>query len=102
MVAQFIGVGQIAVVGNTDTIGRVNIKRLRQSWTRAAGRRITNMADANVTHQSCHMLIEEDISRQADAFANMKFTIVVGDNTSGILTAMLQDSQRIIEPYINI
>ena len=102
MSAQIIGIGQITVVSNADAIGRVNIEWLSQCRAGTAGCGIAHMAYANVAHQSRHMLSAEHISRQTNTFADVNLTIMVGDNASGILTAMLQHSQGIIEPYINI
>ena len=98
MLAQFIGIGQIAVVGNKNTIGRIDIQRLCQRRAGAASGRIANMANTHIAHQTHHMTATKDIPRQAFALALMKLTISFGNNTSGILTAMLQHGQGIVKP----
>ncbi len=47
------------------------------------------MTDTDITDQGLHMATVKDIAHQAIAFAQKKLTLVFGDDTRSILTAML-------------
>ena len=96
--AQFIRISQVAIVSNKNPVGRVHIERLCQRWARAASGWVANMADTHIADKTHHMTATEYIPRQALAFALVKFTIGLSNNTSGVLTAMLQHGQGIVKP----
>ena len=101
MLPQLIIIGEIAVVGHANPIGRVDIKGLGQCRTGAARSGIAHMAYTQVAYQSQHMIALEHILYQSLAFALMLLTLMIGNNTSGILPAVLQHGQCIIEPQID-
>ena len=59
------------------------------------------MTYTHIANQSLHVLAIKHIAGKTNVFALMDFTIRLGDDSRGILTAMLQDCQRIIEAHIN-
>ena len=97
---QFGGVGQIAVVAEADAVGRVDEKRLRFGGGVAAGGGIADMADADVALQRQHVAMLEHIPHQAGLLAQEQLAFVEGHDAGGILAAMLQHRQRVIDLLI--
>jgi hypothetical protein len=56
------------------------------------------MANTHIADKAHHMAAAEHIPHQAFAFALMQLAIGFGDNTCGVLPAMLKHCQRIIKP----
>jgi hypothetical protein len=56
------------------------------------------MANTHITDQTHHMAAAEHIPRQTFALALVQLAIGLSDNTSGVLPAMLQHRQGIVEP----
>ena len=98
MFAQIVGIGEVAIVGHADAIGAVYIERLSQCWARAAGCWVAYMTYAYLAHQSHHMAAAENIPGQPFALALMQLAVFFSDYTGGVLAAMLQHGQRIVEP----
>ena len=85
-------------MGHADAIGRIYIQRLSQSRAGTASSGVADMANTHITDQPHHVAAAEHIPRQAFALALVQFTIGLGYDTSGILSAMLQHRQGIVKP----
>jgi predicted HD phosphohydrolase len=59
------------------------------------------MANPDIADQSRHMLAAEHVSRQTHVLTHMQLAFGVGNDTSSILSTMLQDGQRIVKAQIN-
>ena len=100
--AQFGGVGQIAVVGQGDTVGRIHVKGLRVGRSPAPRRGVAHMADTDVAAQALHVMLAEDIAHQTDAFALMKAIVPAGHDAGGVLAPVLQHGQGVVDFHRDI
>ena len=66
---QLRGVGQIAVVGQADAVGCIDVERLRLRGAVTAGCRIAHVTDADIAGQLEHVLLLEHVAHQAGALA---------------------------------
>ncbi len=64
-VGQLGGIGQVAVVRQTDPVGRVDVEGLGLRGAVATGRRIAHMADADIAAQLEHVVLLEHVAHQA-------------------------------------
>jgi hypothetical protein len=95
------GVGEVAVVAETDAIGCIDVEGLRLGGAVAARRRIAYMADTHITLELEHVVLLKDIAHQAAAFAHAQLTLARGGGDAGsILAAVLQHRERIIETLV--
>ena len=99
---QFGRVGEIAIVSQAQTVRRINIKGLRQGRAGTACRGVSDMTDTHIASQSLHVPRPKDILDQSIVLAQIQFAIVTRGNTCGILPAMLQYSQRIVQTHCHI
>ena len=67
---EFASIGQIAVVAETDAVGRIDIERLRIVGAVGTGRRIADVADADVALEFDHVLLLKHIAHQARVLAH--------------------------------
>ena len=98
---EFAGVGEIAVVAETDAVGRIHVKRLRIVRAVGAGGRIADVADADVALQLDHVLLLKDVAHQAGVLAHEQLARLGGHDAGGILTAVLQHRERVIDSLID-
>ena len=59
------------------------------------------MADAHISGQTQHVTGMKHIAHQAVAFAQMQLTFVGGHDTGGVLPAMLQHRQPVINRLVD-
>ena len=99
---QLFGVGEVAVVGQYDAERRVHIERLclGQAGGRTGGG-VTHMRNAGVAHQRAHVSGAENVAHHAAALVHMKGLATGGNDTGGILTAMLQYLQAVIQQLVD-
>ena len=97
---QLPGVGEIAVVRQADAVGCVDVHRLRFRGARCAGGGVAHMSNAHVAAQSAHVALLEDLPHQAIALAQLQAT-VPGDHARGVLAAMLQGEQSVVDLLID-
>ena len=100
-VGEFGRVGEVAVVAEADAVGRVDVEGLRLGDAVVAGRGIAHMADTDVATQFEHVLLAEDIAHQARALAHGGEPLARGHDAGGILAAVLQHRQRVIETLVD-
>jgi hypothetical protein len=60
------------------------------------------VANANVALQALHVARLENIAHQAFAFALVKFSTLVGHDTRGVLAAVLQHCQRVVQVLVDV
>ena len=98
---QLVGVHEIAVVREADPIRRVHVERLRLGQARAAGRRVAHVPQAHVAGELQHVPFLEHVADQAVALANAQPPAVVGHDACRILSAVLEDGERIVERLVH-
>ena len=101
IVLQLLGIGEIAIVSEHDAEGGVHVERLRfRRRPGRAGRGITRVGDAGVTHQRTHVAGAEHVAHHAAALVHVEGRALGGDDARGILPAMLQHQQTVIEQLV--
>src|SRR5690554_398592 len=100
ILAQFVGIGQIAVMSQSNTVRAVHIERLGFGGTGTACGGIAHMAYANIAHKTVHVTGMENVPHQAIVFTQKKAIILERYNTCRILASVLKYSQRIIKRLI--
>jgi len=101
LVLEFLGVGEIAVVGHGNPVGRVHVERLRLGGGLGPRRGIATMPDAHVALQAHHVTGVEHIPNETHRLAHVELAGLARHDPRGILTAMLQHGQPIIEGLIH-
>ena len=102
LVLKLIGVGQIAVMPENDTEGRVHVKRLGLGKVRGrTGRWIAHMADTPVTGERSHIACAENITHQPRALLQVKGIAFSRCYSSRVLAAMLKHHQAIVEQLVD-
>ena len=99
---QVFRIGQVAIMGQGNAVGGVNIERLRFCRTGTSGGRVTHMTDTHVANQPTHVAGAEHISHHTVILAQIEPVAVTGHDTCRVLPAMLQNGQRIINALIHI
>jgi hypothetical protein len=59
------------------------------------------VADADVAAQLLHVPLHEHVADESVFLARTECAVPVGHDPGGILAAMLQDHQRVIQPLID-
>src|SRR5690606_9998900 len=98
---ELLRVDEVAVVREADAERRIHVERLRFGRARGARRRITHMADADVAAQPQHVALLEHVAHEPVALARVQPAVRLRDDTRRILTAVLQDRQRIVERLVD-
>ena len=98
---QLGGVGEVAVVREADAVRRIDVERLRLGRAVAARRRIADVPDADVALELQHVPLLEHVADQAVVLAQEQLAVVRGHDARGILAAMLQHRQRIVELLVD-
>ena len=99
---QVLGVGEIAVVGQDDSVGGIDVEGLGLGGTgRAAGGGIAHMAYAHVALELDHVAGAKDIAHQTGILAQVELVALGRDDPRGILTAMLKHQQGVIEGLVD-
>ena len=99
--AELARVGEIAVVREADAVGRIHVEGLRFGGAVAAGGGITHVADADVALELQHVVLLEDVAHQALALAHEQLAVGDRGDARGVLAAMLQHRQGVIDPLID-
>ncbi len=101
LVLQLHRVGQVAVVGQGDAKGRVDVERLGLGGIRTASGRVTHMADANIALQIAHVTSAHHVADQTVVLAQKQAAFMAGYDPGGILSPVLQHGQAIEQTLIN-
>ena len=94
-------VGEIAVVSQADAVGGIHIEGLGLGTALAARRGVADMTDAHAAAQVQHVTLGEDVTHQAVVLAQIETVPVTGHDARGILPAMLQDGQAVVQRLID-
>src|ERR1700692_71207 len=94
-------VRQIAVVAETNAVRRIDVERLRVLGAVGACGWVAHMSDADVAFELEHVLLLKYIADQPGVLAHEKFTGLRRHDSRRVLTAVLQDGQRVIDPLID-
>ncbi len=98
---ELLGVHEVAVVGEADAVRRVHVERLRLRDRRAARGRITDVAEPDVAAELEHVPLQEHVADEAVALAHAEPARVVGHDARGVLAAMLQHRERVVDRLIH-
>ena len=90
VLGQLIRVGQVAVMGQRDAVGAVDVERLRLRRTRGARGGVTDVPDAHAPHQTAHVTVAEHIPHHAIVLAQEKPVSVTGDDAGSVLPTVLE------------
>ena len=95
-------IGEVAVVSQRQTEGRIDVKGLRLLIVSGRpGGRITHMRNPAAPWQSPHIPSAKDIANLPTALVHREGLAVRGGDAGGILAAMLQQEQSVIEKLID-
>jgi hypothetical protein len=100
-VGKLCGVREVPIVAEHDAVRRIHVERLRLGDVIAAGGRVAHVTDADVAAQLEHVLLTEDIAHEALPLAHADETVDGGHDPCGVLPAMLQHRQRVVETLID-
>ncbi len=98
---KFARVRQVAVVAETNAVRRVHVERLRVIRAVCAGGGIADVPDPDVALEFEHVLLLKHIAHQPRILAHEEFAVLRGHDAGGILAAMLQNRQRVIDSLID-
>ena len=95
-------IGQVAVVREHQTEGRVDIKGLRFVFAEGvARRRVTHLAQADIARQGAHVARAKNVAHHALGLVHEKFTVQLRDDARRVLPAVLQQQEAVIDQLIN-
>ena len=91
LLTQLVGIGQVAIMGQRNAVGRVNVKRLRFRSAGTACRWVTDVANPHISLHTLHVARFEHIAHQPVSFTQTEAVICInGDDARGILPTMLK------------
>ena len=93
---QLFLVREVAVVRQRDAERGIHVERLRFLFAGRAGGGIAAVADAGIALQRTHVTRAENVTHEAVGLVHREHAAVIGCNPRRILTAVLQQQQRII------
>ena len=94
---QLAGVGEIAVVGQGDSVGAIDKKRLGLGIPMGACRGITHMPEAGGTLQVLHMASSKGLAHQSPRAARAAYSLVIGHDARRVLAAVLEHDQGVVD-----
>ncbi len=98
---ELLGVGQVAVVGEHNAVGRVDVEGLGLCGVGGARGGVAHMPEPHVAPQLNHVTGAEYVPRQTVVLAQVKLLTLAGDDASGILAAVLKHQQRIVQGLVD-
>ncbi|OIQ67729.1 hypothetical protein GALL_506890 [mine drainage metagenome] len=95
-------IGQVAVVRQHQTEGRIHIERLRLrfAFCIACGG-VTHLTDAVIARQRAHIAGTKHIAHHAACLVHEQLRARSGHDARRILPAMLQQEQRVVEQLVD-
>ena len=97
LLRQALRVDQIAIVAERDSVWGIDVKRLGLGGIIRSRRRVPHMTDARITVERRHVSGFEDVPDQAAAFVQPEFRPVQRCDAGGILPAVLEHGQRVVQ-----
>src|SRR4030095_10777929 len=99
---QRFAVGEVSVVAQRDAERRIDVERLRFAvGERRTGRRVATVPDAGIAEQIAHVTRAEHVADVARALPHVEYGALARGDARGILTAMLQEQQPVVEQLID-
>ena len=95
-VGELRGVGQVAIVGDDEAVGRVDVERLRLGAGAGAGGGVAHVADGDVAAQLGHAAVVKDVAHESVFLAQVEPAFFARGDPRGVLPAVLQDGQRVV------
>ena len=95
------GVHEVAVVGQRDAVGRIDVKRLGFRHADTPRRGVPDMSQSHVALQPQHVLVLENVAHQPVGLAQMELAARGGHDPRGVLAPVLKTRQRIVEPLVD-
>src|SRR5262249_15346292 len=95
------GVGEVAVVTEADAVGGVDVEGLCLRGAVATGGRVAHVPEAHVALELDHVVLLEHVAYQPAALAHGQLAVAGGGDAGGVLTAVLQHRQGVIEALID-
>ena len=84
-------------MSKADAVRRIDVERLGLGRVVATRGGIADVPDADVALEPQHVLLLEHVADQAIVLAQEDLALVRGHDARGILSAMLQYRQRIVD-----
>jgi hypothetical protein len=97
LVAQGVGVREVAVVRHGDAVGRIDVERLRIRRATGAGGRIAHVSDTDTSEEALHVVLAEHVANQALVLALVKTIMAAGHDARRVLAAVLQHRERVVQ-----
>ena len=94
---QVLGIGQIAVMGQHDAVGGIDVEGLGLGGADRPGGGVANMAHTHIAPELDHVAGAKDIPNQPSVFAQVEFVALAGDDPRRILAAVLEHKERVVE-----
>mmetsp|Transcript_16724 Transcript_16724/g.33302 ORF Transcript_16724/g.33302 Transcript_16724/m.33302 type:complete len:271 (+) Transcript_16724:987-1799(+) len=111
LLVELLRVGEVAVVRDTDAVGVVRVQRLGLGARRGAGRRVADVADADVAAELEHVVLLEDILHEAVLLAQVEpaaappgtaTVLLARHHARRVLSAVLEDGQAVEQHLIHV
>ncbi|NDG35828.1 MAG: DEAD/DEAH box helicase, partial [Betaproteobacteria bacterium] len=101
LVLQHFGVGEIAVVGQHDAVGRVDVEGLGFGGRAFAGGGVAHVPHAHQAFQLQHVAGVEDVAHEAFRFTQVEPSVLAGHDAGRVLPAVLEHRQRVVNCLID-
>ena len=88
-------------MGERHAVGGVDVERLGLGARGTTGRGVADMPYPHVADELQHMPGLEDIAYQALRLAQVQAPVVAGDDPGGVLAAVLEDREPIVEGLVH-
>jgi hypothetical protein len=99
---QRLAVGEVAVVRQRDAERRVDVEGLRLELRHGRPRgRVATVADADRAREVAHVPGAKDVADVAAALVHVEHRALAGDDAGGVLAAVLQQQQRVVEQLVD-
>src|SRR4029077_3607751 len=85
-----------------DAVGRVDVEGLRLGGVVAAGGRVAYVANADIALEPEHVVLLEHVADQPPALADGELPLARGGDASGVLAAVLQHRERIVQALVDL
>ena len=94
---QVLRVGQVAVVGQRDAVGGVDVEGLGLGGAGGSGRRVAGVTEPHGAPQLDHVAGAKDVLDQAVVLAQVQPIPLAGDDARRILAPVLEHQQGVVE-----
>ncbi|MFM2065281.1 MAG: hypothetical protein RLZZ584_190 [Pseudomonadota bacterium] len=97
-----LGVGDVAVVHQHQAEGRVDVEGLGLFLAVGVARRgVAHLAQADIARQRAHVAGAEDVAHHAARLVHEELGAARGDDAGGVLAAVLQQQQCVIDQLVH-